>query len=315
VSESSRTVEVFMDGKFFTAYRYPPDLEKPVLFPLLTAAGTPVTRGYPLAPRAGERVDHPHHVGMWFNFGDVNGLDFWNNSYAIPANERHKYGRVVHQEITSASGGGEGLLSVRCDWIDSKGQVLLKEQTEFRFRGEGDLRFIDRKTTLTAVSSVTFKDNKEGLLAIRMDRAFEEPVTEPEVFTDALGRPTTVASMNNDGVNGVYRSANGLTGAAVWGTRADWVSLTAKKADGDITVAMVDHPDNVGYPAHWHARTYGLFSVNNIGSRVFNPIDPLQRFSLEPGSSVTFRHRLVMGPAALLGKNEMNRIAGDFRLN
>lgn len=43
---------------------------------LLFASGKVITRGYPMNPRPFERMDHPHHVGLWFNFGDVNGLDF-----------------------------------------------------------------------------------------------------------------------------------------------------------------------------------------------------------------------------------------------
>ena len=85
VKEADRRVDVTVDGQPFTAYVWPTSLKKPVLYPIRTAKGTLVTRGFPLDPRPGERVDHPHHVGLWFNYGDVNGIDFWNNSDAIPA--------------------------------------------------------------------------------------------------------------------------------------------------------------------------------------------------------------------------------------
>ncbi len=312
VNESDRKVQVSIGGKCFTEYLYPQDLEKPVLYPIMTASGIPVTRGYPLQPRPGERVDHPHHVGMWFNFGDVNGLDFWNNSFAIPEKEKPHYGRVRHQRILEAAGGAEGILKVLSHWVDHDDKVLLKEVTTFKFSGEGEVRIIDRITVLEAVEPVEFRDNKEGLLAIRMDRAFEAPVTAPEIFTDASGKPTTVATMNNEGVNGVYRSNTGRVGEAVWGQRADWVSLTARKGEEEITVAMIDHPDNYGYPAHWHARTYGLFSVNNIGSRVFVSSDPQQRFRLVRGQQVTFRHRVVVGPAAVADDVFLNREKDSF---
>ncbi|MEO8735643.1 MAG: DUF6807 family protein, partial [Edaphobacter sp.] len=81
-NEAQRRVDVTIDGKPFTSYVWPETLKKPVLFPLIAVDGVTVTRGYPLAPRAGERVDHPHHAGMWFNYGNVNGFDFWNNSDA-----------------------------------------------------------------------------------------------------------------------------------------------------------------------------------------------------------------------------------------
>ena len=90
--EADRRVDVLVDGKPFTSYIWPTTLKKPVLFPIRTAKGTLVTRGFPLEPRAGERVDHPHHVGLWFNYGDVNGIDFWNNSDAIPAGRQAQDG-------------------------------------------------------------------------------------------------------------------------------------------------------------------------------------------------------------------------------
>src|SRR5271163_4165132 len=81
--EAHRRVDIAIDGKPFTAYIWPTTLKKPVLYPLRTANGTIITRGFPLEQRPGERIDHPHHAGLWFNYEDVNGLDFWNNSEAI----------------------------------------------------------------------------------------------------------------------------------------------------------------------------------------------------------------------------------------
>src|SRR5437867_10664216 len=70
--EDQRRVDVTVGGKPFTAYIWPATLKKPTLYPLRTASGAVVTRGWPLEPRPGERVDHPHHVGLWFTYSDVN---------------------------------------------------------------------------------------------------------------------------------------------------------------------------------------------------------------------------------------------------
>src|SRR5437899_2122897 len=80
VRDADRRVDVTVGGRPFTSYIYPASLKKPVLNPLRAANGAVVTRGFPLEPRAGERVDHPHQVGLWFTYGNVSGLDFWNNS-------------------------------------------------------------------------------------------------------------------------------------------------------------------------------------------------------------------------------------------
>ena len=76
--EAHQRVDITIDGKPFTSYVWPSSLKKPVLYPLITADGIDVVRGFPLAPRPGERVDHPHHAGIWFNYGNANGFDFWN---------------------------------------------------------------------------------------------------------------------------------------------------------------------------------------------------------------------------------------------
>ncbi len=103
--EKKNKVDVMIDGKLFTSYIYPADLDKPVLYPIYTSKSSVITRGFPRDPRAGERVDHPHHVGLWFNYGDVNGLDFWNNSYAIPADKKNMFGSVRHQKVVKAENG------------------------------------------------------------------------------------------------------------------------------------------------------------------------------------------------------------------
>ena len=51
--EADRRVDVLVGGKPFTSYIWPTTLKKPVLYPLLSANGVVVTRGYPLEPRAG----------------------------------------------------------------------------------------------------------------------------------------------------------------------------------------------------------------------------------------------------------------------
>jgi hypothetical protein len=308
IDEAHRKADVFCDGKLFTSYIYPSDLEKPVLYPIYTAKGTVITRGFPRDPRPGERVDHPHHVGLWLNFGDVNGLDFWNNSFAVPEERKSGYGSIRHRNIlTAKSGAKEGFLDVEADWVDVTGKILLKETTQFVFSGEGDKRIIRRITTLTAQGdTVVFTDNKEGFIGIRMDRAFEEPSDEPETFLDANGNPTEVKALNNEGVNGVYRNSEGLERDAVWGKPAKWVSLSAEKNGEKITVAIIDHKDNPGYPAHSHARGYGLFATNNLGSKVFDANAPLFKLILKPGESTTFRHLILVQTGSFATEDELS---------
>jgi hypothetical protein len=296
VDEAQRRVDVLVDGKPFTSYVWPEVLKKPVLYPLRTAEGTVVTRGYPLDPRPGERVDHPHHVGLWLNHGDVNGLDFWNNSTAIPAAEAAKYGTIVHRKVQRATGGrGQGELQVAMDWVTPDGKTLLREDTTFVFRASPGQRSVDRLTTLTAQDQrVVFRDSKEGMLGLRVARALEQPSDKAEVFTDAAGHPSAVPKLDNEGVTGHYSSSEGKEGDAVWATRGRWVSLSGTIGKEPVTLAILDHPGNPTYPTYWHARGYGLFAANPFGAKAYTDGKEELNYTLEPKRSVALRHRLLI---------------------
>jgi hypothetical protein len=310
-NEAARRVDVTVDGKPFTSYIWPTSLKKPVLFPIRTAEGTLVTRGFPLEPRKGERVDHPHHVGLWFNHGDVNGLDFWNNSDAIPADRVNKMGTIVHQKVVDAKGGaGQGELTVETEWLKPDGSTLLQERTRFVFRADETSRTIDRITTLTALAErVVFKDNKEGVIGMRVTRALEQPATQAEKFTDASGQATTVAVLDNTGVTGQYTSSEGLKGDAVWGTRGRWTMLTGTVESEPVTLVMLDHPSNPGFPTYWHARGYGLFAANPMGEKVFTEGKKELDVTIEPGKSIEFRHRILI----LSGQATADAIERQYR--
>jgi Methane oxygenase PmoA len=299
-NEAARRVDVFVDGQQFTSYIWPETLMKPVFYPLRTDKGTVVTRGFPMEPRAGERIDHPHQVGMWFNYGDVNGIDFWNNSTARTAEEKTHMGTILHRRIVSTRNGKDsGELEVETEWIMPDGKASLRENTRFIFRAGPNMRAVDRVTTLTTLGQrVVFRDSKEGLLGMRVRRELEQPSNESLVFTDDAGRPTSVPKMDNTGVTGIYRSSEGKTGDNVWGTRGRWTTLSGKVGQESITLAILDHPKNVGYPTYWMARGYGLFAANPLGQKAYTiekkePVQELN-FTLEPGQSATFRYRLLI---------------------
>jgi hypothetical protein len=295
-NEAARRVDVFVGDQPFTSYIWPDTIKKPVLNPLRTAQGALVTRGFPMEPRAGERVDHPHHVGMWFNYGDVNGLDFWNNSDAIKPAEREKYGSIRHLKIKRVeSGKTRGELVVESEWLTPAGKVLLREETTYVFHAAANQRAIDRITRLTALGErVVFSDNKEGVIGIRVARQLEQPSDKPEVFTDASGKATAVPKLDNTGVTGSYRSSEGKTGDAVWGTRGKWAMLSGRIDSENVTLAILDHPQNPGYPTYWHARGYGLFAANPLGQAVFSNGKEKLNFTLEAKRSVTFRYRVLI---------------------
>jgi hypothetical protein len=311
--EIGRRIEVFIGGKPFTSYCYPADIEKPFLFPVNAPNGSVITRGYPLAPRPGERVDHPHHIGLWFNHGNINGLDFWNNSSVIPEAEKDKYGHIVVSKILKAESGKKGRIEVLSDWQDNKGKTILTEKSLYIFSGEEDLWTIDHISELTASDGeVSITDSKEGMFAIRVDRAFEMPANESLIFTDANGKPTEVKATDNAGVTGMYHSSNGKSGDAVWGTRNSWVILTGTINGVPVSMAIFDNPKNLGFPGYYHARGYGLFSVNNLGRRSYDPTQEAVVVKIPKGGSIKLMHRFCVQSGSEITSAEAGKIFKSF---
>jgi hypothetical protein len=302
-NEASRRVDVLINGEPFTSYIWPENIMKPVLYPLRAASGIVVTRGFPLEPKSGERADHPHQVGMWFNFGDVGGVDFWNNSTQRTPTEKARMGTILHQRITSIiSGKTKGELAVECVWVMPDGKRILLEKTNFIFHAVNkNLRMIDRITTLTALDrEVLFSDNKEGLIALRVARSLEQITNTPDRYIDSNGEVGTNAILNNEGVTGKYLSSEGKTGDDVFGTRGSWAALAGKVEGEKVTLAILDHPKNPNYPAYWFTRGYGLFAANPFGQKAYSverkekpPKEPTN-FKLNPRESVTFRYRVLI---------------------
>jgi hypothetical protein len=156
-------ISVEIKGQPFTQFFIGPETNKPYLHPLRSAGGKIVTRGFPIEDVPGESRDHPHHRGLWFAHGDVNGFDFWGNEA-----RGGKFGRIVLAKVNSLSGGQDsGVIDATFDWRDPSGTILLTEG----------------------------RHSKEGTFALRVASALEEPRTgtpaEPPRtghIVDSLGR-------------------------------------------------------------------------------------------------------------------------------
>jgi hypothetical protein len=313
VNEAEGKADVIIDSKLFTSYIYPDNIKKPVLWPLISSEGNMLTRSYPLIIKEGDRTDHPHHVGVWLNYGDVNGLDFWNNSEAISPEKRNGYGTIYHDSFEKSSGvRGNASMKTKSLWKSPNEDTLLEEETIYDFKAYGNIRVIDRTTKLTAVvDEVKFNDNKEGMFAIRVARELELPSGKPTELMDSHGVVTTVDKMDNTYIKGNYRSSEGIEGAKVWGTRGRWMKLSSEINGESVTLVIIDNPSNVGYPTYWHARDYGLFAANPLGQKIFSEGKEELNFSLKKGKSTTFKYRLVV-VSGNLSDNEINKLADEY---
>jgi hypothetical protein len=312
-STKDKKVDIIIGGKLFTSFLYPDTLEKPVLYPLHAANDAVVTRGFPLNPKPGDPTDHPHHIGVWFNFENLNGLDFWNNSYAIPAAKKSQYGWVRTDKITETKNGTTGALSYHANWTNQAKEVILEETTRFEFSGNESERIIDRVTTLKADMDAVFNDAKDGMLGLRLAHELQMPTKEDQKFTDDKGNVTIVKGGTDNIPNGNYVTSEGKTGNDAWSTRGVWCKVYGKIGADSVSIAMIDHPLNPNYPTFWHARGYGLFAANPLGEKIFTNGKSAKNLTLKKGESVTFRYRIVIDSGKqTLSSKQLNVMAADY---
>jgi hypothetical protein len=94
----------------------------------------------------------------------------------------------------------------------------------------------------------------------------------------------------------------------VWGTRGTWTSLSGKIKTDSVSVTIIDHTSNPGYPAYWHARGYGLFAINPLGQEVFSKGKEKLNLKLNKNEVVTFRYRVVIREGSTLTPREIETL-------
>jgi hypothetical protein len=266
-----------------------------------------------LAPKAGDPTDHPHHIGLWLNYENVNGLDFWNNSFAIPKEKKSQYGSIKMSTAPTFKSGNEGSLQYGANWVNAANDILLNEKSTYTFSEQSGVWIIDRTTTLTAQTEVKFTDAKDGFLGLRVAHELQLPTKETKKYTDDKGIVTTIVANKDSIANGNYINSNGIQGEDVWSKKAPWCLLYGKMGKDTVSIAILDHPKNIGYPTNWHARGYGLFAANPLGEKIFTNGKAERNLILQKGESVTFKYRILISAAKnQLSKNLIETLQKSF---
>ena len=270
VKQGQDRVDISIDGKLFTTLFYGPNTMKPYIAPLLAPSGKVMTRRWPMDSAVqGETKDHPHHTGMWFTHGDVNGVDFWAN-----VKEGPKFGKVVVDKITTAKGGkNSGEVAFEARWVMPDGKPILRETRRMVFHADQKNPTIDLDITLTAIDHpVKFGDTKEGTFAIRL--------------RDDLTEKSGGGAMTN--------AAGASKMKSVWGKPSPWVDYSGTLEGEPVGIAIFDHSQNPKHPTTWHSRDYGLFAANPFGDHDFyNDKTKDGSVTIQPGKSLRFRYRVV----------------------
>jgi hypothetical protein len=266
IARQSGNLEIHIGDELFARYDTTTGPNKPYFHPLFAPGGKRIVRGYPLLQIEGEGKDHPHHRGMWFTHGDVNGQDFWS--------EGAKAAKTIHREYEEIlSGPVYGYFRARTDWIANDGKKIAEDVREVTIYPIAQTYVIDFELTIKAVGGpLIFGDTKEGSFGIRV----------PD-------------SMRVRGGGGHIMTAAGLRDAEAWGKRAEWVDYYGPVDGETVGVAILDHPSNLRFPTYWHVRDYGLFAANPFGLHDFIRGTPpgAGKLTVPEGKTITFRYRIA----------------------
>lgn len=280
-------IDVAIDGKLFTSFHKGSEANKSYLYPIRSASGKPVTRGFPMEQIAGESTDHPHQRSLWIGAERVSGMDFWENE---PSYDRPNKGRIVFRRVLAIHNGTKkGDLTVLAQWLSPSGEPLIDETLRMTFyAGTQTNRFFDIDLNLKAEKKVTFEDDHDEILGLRLATPFEE----------------------NHG--GKVRNAAGIEGADhVRGTHSPWVDWQADVDGEKLGVAVMDSPQNFRYPTPWHVRPYAMLFASPFAQHDFSKELPDGSLTLEPGKLLHLRYRILIHPVDVSVERMFREFAGQ----
>ncbi|MBI1928546.1 PmoA family protein [Candidatus Poribacteria bacterium] len=264
LNHQENAIDVTIEGRAFTTFRYGKDQFRPYFFPVLGPEGRPVTRG----EISEASKDHVHHRSLYVAYGEVNDVDVWS--------EGKNAGRVAHRSFTQVSGGAVvGRIYTQNDWVSPTGDKLMSDRQNFCiYCAPEDASIIDLDLTFIAsAGDVHLGDTKEGgIISIRVNPA-----------------------MNASAGGKIENAYGGINESETWGKRAHWCDYSGVVEGTHVGIAVYDHIANPRYPTYWHVRNYGLMTTNIFGAGTFEGEQSKEgAYTLKSGEEMNFRFRVYI---------------------
>ena len=217
-------IEVKIDGKVFTAYKFDPGQKYPYFFPVN-------------GPLSGESITtetsepFPHHHSLFFGCDKVSGGDYWQ--------EGLEKGQIVSKNIKVIKNQGNTIeFENNCIWQREGAPSPIADHRIIRIEAPSPtIRYIDFEITLTALIDVRIEKSNHALFSARV---------VPELSVSQGG--TLVNSNRAEKEAGTFGQE--ASWCDYWGTRRGMVE----------GIAIFTSPHSPWYPYKWFTRDYGFFS-------------------------------------------------------
>lgn len=217
-------IDVWVGGQFFTSYRFEENEKYPFFFPVNGPSGTSVT-----SMRNGE---YPHHSSLFFGCDRVNGGNYWQ--------EGLERGRIISENIKlEKASGPEIVITQTCVWRRPNAPEPFRDTRRIVLTAPTkEQRIIDFDVTMEALEDVEIQKTNHSLFSARVD---------PDISVRS---------------GGTLVNAEGATGEkATFGKGSPWMAFYGKRGSGATEgIAILQHPNNPGYPSPWFTRDYGFIS-------------------------------------------------------
>ncbi|MCA9149012.1 MAG: PmoA family protein [Planctomycetales bacterium] len=227
-------IEIRADNQPFATYVFRDEqIHRPYYCNLMSSQQVKVTRNHPLEPT--DSQDHFFHSGLFFSFGDLNGIDFW-----------HMNAPVVHQSFSREPELNAGTLhfTTQDEYRTSSGEPLARQTVAHTISATAEGIRIDWDLSLQALDQILKIGSKEeGGLAVRVATPIAVNAQHGGRMIDDQGR---------------------VNGKAIWGQQANWVASSAPVEGRQVGVLLMSDPNNAR-ASFWHARDYGLLVANPFG--------------------------------------------------
>lgn len=213
---------------------------------------------------------HRHQTGLYWGFTQVNGRDFFHNPQG-------DYWKKVAANIIEGEGETVKWQTIY-ELLDEKGNALMQETQTWSMREKEGKYFLDLEWKGEAKSDITIGKYDYGGLFLRM------PWNE-----GIKGEVINAARQKNEKAEGQH---------AMWAN----VAMQVEGRDDLANIALLDHPENRGYPQIW--RVDGQLGLGPAYTREGD-------WTIEKGDSEIIKHQLIVHTGQL-NDLEMNEMWGDF---
>ena len=222
------------DGQECLRWHFGGQYPRPIIYPLNGPSGQSLTRmGHPGAP------NHDHHRSVWFAHAKVLGINFWGDTTEARIRQ-HRW--LVYQD-----GQQEAALASELGWYDGhQPEPLLKQVLVAALQPdqEGQYQLELQSTWTPTAETLELQQTNFGMLAVRVAKN----------LSAYFGGGTLTNSEAQVGE------------PAIFGQPARWVDYSGPvtTAAGQVQegITYLDHPENPGYPAHWHVREDGWMGAS-----------------------------------------------------